>query len=154
MAVRDVVERELVFGAQRSEVWAALTTVDGLQGWWCDRVEVDLRPGGQMVFHFGEEHGIHYATVVVVEPEDRFVFTWRPFQTSAGADEVPDLTTSVEFALEDHPQGTLLKLRETGFAALPGVLATQSLHENELGWDEEMAHLRSYLATGVPVVHG
>ncbi len=67
---------------------------------------------------------------------------------------MPDLTTRVEFLLEDHPEGTLLKLRETGFAALPEVLAARSLHLNESGWDTELQHLRGYVVSGEPVVHG
>jgi len=147
--VQDSIEREMIFRATRSEVWAALTTAEGLAGWWCDAAEVDLRPGGAMAIDFGAEHGTSHATIVTVEPEERFVTTWRPFEYHEGGGEVPpDLTTQIEFRLEDHPHGTLLKLRETGFAALPGALAERSLHENQAGWDTVLAWLRHYLATG------
>lgn len=153
MAVSDVIERELVLRSPRSEVWTALTTTDGMAGWWADRVEVDPRPGGTMRFHFGEEHGISEAEIDLFEPEDRFAYFWQPFGNLEEAKDYPDLRTRVEFVLADHPDGTLLKLRETGFAALPDALAARSLADNEDGWTVELGHLETYLGTGTPVVH-
>lgn len=153
MPVSDVIEREVVLRSTRSEVWTALTTEDGLAGWWADRIEVDPRPGGTMRFHFGEEHGISEAEIDRYEPEERFAYFWRPFTDLEEARDYPDLRTRVEFVLLEHPDGTLLKLRETGFAALPDVLAARSLADNEGGWDVELGHLSSYLETGVVVVH-
>lgn len=146
MSVSDVIEREIVLAASREEVWAALTTPAGLAGWWCDRVEIELRPGGTIVFDFGE-HGTYDARVEVVEPEERFVFSGRPFNGVEDAEQVPDLRTSAEFRLEDHAAGTLLRLRETGFAALPAALAAKTLGENEGAWDQALERLRTYLAT-------
>lgn len=149
MANDDLIEREMVFRATRSEVWAALTTAEGLAGWWCESAEIDLRPGGAMVVDFGADHGVNQMTVVAVEPEELLVVTWRPFDNDPGGDQVPpDVTTRIEFRLEDHLRGTLLKLRESGFAALPGALSERSLHENQAGWDTVLAWLRHFLATG------
>ena len=152
MAVNDVIEREMVLSSTRSEVWAALTTAEGLAGWWWDSVEIDLRPGGAISFGYGES--VYPAQVETVQPEDRYVFTWRSFQEDEGAEDVPELTTQVEFLLEDHPDGTLLKLSETGFAALLDALAARSRHANESGWDEELQHLRTYVVSGEAVVRG
>ncbi|MPZ97931.1 MAG: activator of HSP90 ATPase [Dehalococcoidia bacterium] len=148
MTVKDTIEREVVFKATRSELWAALTTAEGLAGWWCDGAEIDLRPGGRLTLDFGPEHGINHATVVAVEPESRFVTNWRPFQDEPGAEEIPDLTTQIEFRLEDHMHGTLLRVRESGFAALPAALGTKTIGENEYGWDMVLTWLRHYLNTG------
>ena len=148
--VPDLIERELVLRSPRPEVWAALTTPKGLADWWCDRAEIDLRPGGAIAFDFGAEHGTYEATVVAVEPEELFAMIWRPFHGEPDADAAGDLTTRVEFRLEDHPDGTLLKLRETGFAALPGTLAQRTLSDNTTGWDiDVLPRLRRYVETGV-----
>jgi uncharacterized protein YndB with AHSA1/START domain len=154
MPVADVIERAMSFSATRSDVWAALTTADGLSGWWADRVEVDARPGGTMLFHFGEEHGTQEAQIDVIEPEDRFAFFWRPFSGLDGVEAAPEVRTRVEFTLTDDRGRTQLLLRETGFAALPEAWATRSLAANEGGWTEELEHLASYLKTGIAVVHG
>ncbi len=145
----------MVLDARRSAVWAALTTSDGLAGWWCERAEVDLRPGdlrpgGEIAFQFGGDHGTYSATVVAVEPEQRFAITWRPFAGEPDAAKAGDLTTRVEFRLEDHARGTLLKLRETRFAALPGTLGDRTLTENTRGWDiDVLPRMRSYVETRV-----
>lgn len=153
MQVADVIERAMKLSASRSDVWRALTTEDGLAGWWADRVEVDLRPGGTMRFHFGEKYGIGEAEIEVLEPEHRFAFLWSPFTLEDAAD-YPDLRTRVEFTLAEERGGTMLTLRETGFASLPEVLAARALSDNQRGWDEELGHLRTYLKAGVTVVHG
>lgn len=143
----DIIERELVFAAPRSAVWAALTTPEGLSAWWTPGgAEVDLRPGGAVVLHFNPEHGSSAATVVAVEPEEFFSLDWRPFAGEPDADRAGDLTTRVEFRLVDHPDGTLLSLKETGFAALPGTLAQRTFGENTSGWDTVvLPRLRRYV---------
>lgn len=143
----NVIERELVFAAPRPAVWAALTTPEGLAAWWSPRgAEVDLRAGGRLVFHFSAEHGSQDATIVAVEPEERFVIAWQPFQSEPDAADAGDLTTEVEFRLSDHPDGTRLNLRETGFAALPGTLGTRTFTENTTGWDTVvLPRLRRYV---------
>lgn len=141
----DVIEREMVLNAPRTAVWAALTDPDGLAGWWCTAATVDLRPGGEMKFDFGD-HGVSIAKVESYELERQFVFLWRPFEHMPDVEVPPELWTRVEYALEDHAHGTLLKLRETGFAALPEALAGRSLADNQNGWDGQLAGLRAYLA--------
>ena len=55
----------------------------------------------------------------------------------------------MEFVLEDHPDGTLLRLRESGFAALPEVLAGDTLRDNTHGWDiDVLPRLRTFVETG------
>ena len=150
MQVRDAIKREMVLPANRAAVWAALTTAEGLAGWWCRGLAGEVRAGGDISFDMLQ--GAYPAHVEVLEPEHRFVFTWRPFQSEEGADRVMHLTTRVEFRVEDHPRGTLLRLRETGFEALPGALSGKTVFENEAGWDEELALLRTFLVTGEHVL--
>ena len=151
MNVGDVIEHEMVLPSTKTEAWEALTTAEGLSGWWSESVEIDLRPGGAISFDMGG-HGLHPARVEAVEPEQRFVMSWRLFQREEGADAVPELTSEVEFRLEDHPMGMLLKLREPGFSALPEALSAMTLYKNEFGWDDDaLPRLRCYLKKGARV---
>ena len=111
MPVVDVIERAMSLSVSRSDVWAALTTADGLSGWWADRAEVDARPGGTMLFHFGEEQGTYEAQIDVIESEERFAFFWRPFSGRGGIEAGPELLTHVEFTLADDRGRTMLFLR-------------------------------------------
>ena len=62
---------------------------------------------------------------------------------SISFDEVP--STLVEFMLEDAPAGTLLIVRESGFAALPAADRERALRDDTEGWIEETNHLLDYL---------
>jgi uncharacterized protein YndB with AHSA1/START domain len=37
------------------QAWTALTTGDGLAGWWCDSARIDPREGGRVVLAFVED---------------------------------------------------------------------------------------------------
>ena len=55
MAFPDQIERSRGARAPAGEVWAALTTSEGLSAWFGDRATIDLRPGGaaHMTFRSG-----------------------------------------------------------------------------------------------------
>src|SRR4051794_3109850 len=46
--------REIVLDAPREEVWAALTEAERLEEWYANDVELDLRPGGEGYFRWGD----------------------------------------------------------------------------------------------------
>jgi uncharacterized protein YndB with AHSA1/START domain len=138
MEPRDRIERTMTFHAPPEQVWAALTEPDQLSKWFGDDAEVELRPGGEAVFRWGE---IEIRAVVdVVEPPTRFAYRWEPSHAPDGGP-----TTLVEFTLEEIAGGTRLRLVESGFDAL----GEESLRENEYGWDDELAQLREHLAARV-----
>lgn len=93
------VRREVVLPAPREEVWEALTDAERLEEWFANDVELDPTPGGEGVFRWddGEERR---ATVEVAQEPERLAFDW-------GDDG------SVEFTLEEVPDGTRLTVVET-----------------------------------------
>jgi uncharacterized protein YndB with AHSA1/START domain len=94
-----MVYREIVLPADRDEVWEALTNPEELAAWFANDVELDLRPGGDVVFRWsnGEER---HATVTEVEEGERLAFEW-------------DDDGEVAFTLADDDAGTLLTVEET-----------------------------------------
>ena len=72
----DAVRRDLTVPAEPEDVWAALATEEGLEGWLADEVELDLREGGEGVFRYpdGEER---HAVVERVEAGRSLVLRWR-----------------------------------------------------------------------------
>ena len=151
--VPDRIERELVFMLSRERVWAAVTEPAHLSAWFGTAAEVDLRPGGALTFTWdagaASDGGPHtnHGLIEVVDRPSRFVFRWRPF---GGYETVP-LTegpvTRVEFILEDHPQGTRLRVVESGFASLPPELRRTQHGRNTEGWARELGDLDAYLAS-------
>ena len=142
MDVPDSIEREFVLPAPPARVWTALTQPDQLSAWFGTQATIDLRPGGEVIFTWDGStgpSGTCRGVIEAIEPPARFVFRWQSV-----ADEVP--MTRVEFTLEPHPEGTRLRLVESGFASLPPELRG-GLHErNTRGWQRELGELAQYLA--------
>jgi uncharacterized protein YndB with AHSA1/START domain len=46
MGFPDQIERTVEIAHPPSEVWAALTTAEGLAAWFGNEASIDLRPGG------------------------------------------------------------------------------------------------------------
>lgn len=136
--MQDTIERTMTFHVQRDAVWAALTEPEQISRWFGDETEIDLRPGGEAVFRWGDVEV--RATVEAVDPPKRFAYRWEPSQTPSGGP-----TTLVEFVLEEIDGGTRLTLVESGFAEF----VAESRQENEYGWDDELSHLREHLASSV-----
>jgi uncharacterized protein YndB with AHSA1/START domain len=53
--MNDLIERELDLPAKPADVWRAITDPAWLSGWLADAVALDLRPGGEARFEFGDE---------------------------------------------------------------------------------------------------
>jgi uncharacterized protein YndB with AHSA1/START domain len=131
--------------ATREKVWDAFTTPQGLDGWWGTRgSEIDLRPGGKLKLRWrdwGPEKDINDdrdCVVIEVSRPKRFVFQWGP---------PTDAITTVEFDLEEREGGTLLRVREHGFA--PTAKGRESFGNNSLGWGEVSTLLKFYVEHGV-----
>jgi len=105
------VRRERVLPADREATWELLADPGALEGWLADEVELEeLAEGAEGVFRWrdGAER-----RVVVEEVEDarRLAFRWE----DPRGDE-PD--TLVELTLDDHEDGTLLRVVELPLVVL------------------------------------
>jgi uncharacterized protein YndB with AHSA1/START domain len=95
----EMIHKEILLPASRSEVWSALTDPEELERWFANDVELDLRPGGGATFRWSNGESRH-ATVTEVEPGERLSFEW-------------DDEGEVEFSLADDLDGTRLTVVET-----------------------------------------
>jgi uncharacterized protein YndB with AHSA1/START domain len=140
--VPDSIERELILPVPPARVWTALTRPDQLSAWFGTQATIDLRPGGEVVFAWDRSTGPRAATrgvVEAVEPAKRLAFRWQASPDAAA-------TTRVEFTLEPHPEGTRLRLVESGFASLPPELRGGCHESHAHGWQRELGELEQYLA--------
>jgi uncharacterized protein YndB with AHSA1/START domain len=140
MAFPDRIERSVDLAQPPAQVWAALTTPDGLSAWFGDQATIDLRPGGAAGMTFRSGLRVDMRVERVEEPAV-FGFTWR----------VPDLPsddprrTYVEFTLEALGAGTRLRVVETGFAQLPDDSRRTTYDSHAEGWASELGELAGYL---------
>ncbi|WP_327085602.1 SRPBCC domain-containing protein [Nonomuraea sp. NBC_01738] len=140
MAFPDRIERSVELTSPPEQVWAALTTSEGLSSWLGERVTIDLRPGGaaQMTVRSGLTVDMR---VERVEEPMVFGYTWR----------LPDLAdddprrTYVEFTLEAIGSGTCLRVVETGFAQLPDGLRHKAYESHVEGWAGKLDALAGHV---------
>ncbi|MBV9685486.1 MAG: SRPBCC domain-containing protein [Solirubrobacterales bacterium] len=92
------IERELWLPATPEAVWEAVTG----DGWLADRVNLDLRPGGDA--HFVTSGRIRTGWVEDVSAPDRLSFWWAVDQEPA---------SRVELRIEEHQDSTRLRIVET-----------------------------------------
>jgi uncharacterized protein YndB with AHSA1/START domain len=138
----DRIEREIVIGAPPQRVWQVLTQAEHISGWFGDATEIDLRPGGAIVFTWSK-YGSHHGVVERVEPPRFFSYRWaRP----AGEPAAEGNSTLVEFTLSPDGAGTRLRVVETGFASLAVTEEERgvAVKENIEGWIAELGELRGY----------
>jgi uncharacterized protein YndB with AHSA1/START domain len=139
--VPDSIERELILPVPPARVWAALTQPDQLSAWFGTQASIDLRPGGEVIFTWDGStgsRGTNRGVIEAVDPPNRLAFHWQ---------SSPDTVqmTRVEFTLEPHPEGTRLRLVESGFASLPPELRGGCHQSNTRGWQGELGELAQYL---------
>ena len=140
MGFPDRIERTVDIDAPPSQVWAALTTAEGLAAWFGQRATIDLRPGGAGRLSWDSGHSADLRVERVEEPSV-FGFTWPIFGLPASDPR----RTYVEFTLEPAGAGTRLRVTETGFAQLPGDAHGQAYGGNAEGWVRELGELVGYL---------
>src|SRR5690242_3434014 len=140
MTFPDRIERSVHLKSAPRAVWQALTTAEGLSAWFGERASIDLRPGGAAAITFAGGMTVDMR-VERVEKPTVFAYTWR----------LPDLPeddprrTYVEFTLEPHGDGTVLRVVETGFAQLPLDVRRETYESHRDGWARELAELGEHL---------
>jgi uncharacterized protein YndB with AHSA1/START domain len=104
--------KEVVLPVDRDEAWAAVSDSSALEAWLAERVELELRPGGDASFTLagGEERR---GMVEEVAPGERLTFWWWPADGES---------SRVTFELAPAVGGTRVRVTET--PAGPTALAT------------------------------
>jgi uncharacterized protein YndB with AHSA1/START domain len=141
MAFPDRIERTVELAHPPEKVWAALTTAEGLAGWFGNQAAIDLRPGGAARMSWTAEGFTAQMRVERVEEPTVFAFTWPIF----GLPEDDPRRTYVEFTLEPTGTGTRLTVTESGFAQVPGDAHRKAYDGNTDGWAKELGELAAYL---------
>ena len=143
MGFPDRIERTVEIAHPPAKVWAALTTAEGLGGWFGDDATLDLRPGGsgRMTWTSGESTDFR---VERVEEPKVFGFTWQVFGLSGDDPR----RTYVEFTLVANGTGTRLTVVESGFAQLPEEAYRRAYEGNVKGWALELGELIEFLDAG------
>jgi uncharacterized protein YndB with AHSA1/START domain len=145
----DRIEKQIFINAPRSRVWRALSDRTEFGTWF----RVAFPPGqfvagetvtGQLRYP-GYEHLMMEIEVVEIVSEDRLSYRWHPHAVDADVDYSTEPRTLVTFTLEDAEGGTLLRLVESGFDALPLPRRAEAFRLNDAGWTEEMSNIERHV---------
>ena len=140
MGFPDRIKRSVELAHPRASVWAALTTAEGLAGWFGNDAQIDLRVGGSARMTWTSGHTADMRIERLEEPSV-FGFTWHIF----GLPDDDPRRTYVEFTLEPAGAGTKLTVVESGFAQLPEDAYHKAYDGNAEGWASELSELVEYL---------
>ena len=146
----DRIERDVVIEAPIETTWRIVTEPMYVSQWFCDKAEIDPRPGGKGFLHW-DEHGTSPLQVVAFEPSTYFAFRWV---FPEGEEPRHGNSVLVEFTLTQVGDQTHLHLVESGFEATlwPAAEKIKFRTEHEAGWDELLGKLVAYDAKSqVPV---
>jgi uncharacterized protein YndB with AHSA1/START domain len=144
----DRIEKSIVLRAPRSRVWQALTDSTKFGAWFGVALDAPFVPGERVyghITHEGYQHCLFEAWVVAIEPEHTFTLRWHPYAIDVNADYSGEPTTLVEFQLEAAPEGTRLRVIESGFDQLPPGRRVEAFRMNDGGWEAQMENVRSYV---------
>jgi uncharacterized protein YndB with AHSA1/START domain len=148
----DRIEEQVLLHVPRARVWRALTTADELGAWFgVNLTGATIAPGAQLVGHStipGHEHVVFDVMIEEMVPGQRFAWRWHPNVVVPGVDQATEPRTLVAFMLEDTADGgTLLRVVESGFAALSPARRAAALLGNSRGWASQLhKRLTAYLA--------
>lgn len=145
----DRIEKEILIRAPRSKVWKAISDRTEFGTWFGAKL-------GSGSFKAGEsvqgnitipqyDHVVMHLELVDVEPESRLSYRWHPYAVDAKVDYSAEPKTLVEFTLEDAPEGTLLRVVESGFDAIPLHRRAVAWKMNDGGWAAQVHNIERHV---------
>ncbi|WP_330214013.1 SRPBCC family protein [Pseudomonas sp. Z18(2022)] len=144
------IKRKVLLNAPRQRVWEALTDAEQFGNWFGIALKgKQFSPGRAIeapITYPGYEHVVWKAKIEHLEPQARFSFSWHPYAVDSDVDYDTETPTLVEFTLEDHAEGILLRVVESGFDGIPDARRQKAYKKNSRGWDDQMNNIEEYLA--------
>jgi uncharacterized protein YndB with AHSA1/START domain len=146
----DAIEKQIELKASIQRVWRALTDHREFGEWFGVKMEqpfVEGQASRGRVLSPGYDHVTFELTVVRLESESVFGFTWHPYAIDPGVDYSRETPTLVEFRLQKTATGTLLTLTESGFDKIPAHRRDEALRMNGGGWEQQMKNIERYVGS-------
>lgn len=143
----DRIEKEIVVRAPRSRVWKAISDAKQFGEWFRAEMKDGFSPGAPArgrILHPGYEHLTFEVYVERIEPERLFSYRWHPYAVDPNHDYSSEPTTLVTFELSEVPEGTRVKVIESGFDRIPLARRAEAFRMNSGGWEAQMQNIARY----------
>lgn len=149
MSSTDRIEKHVVLRAPRAKVWDAVGDSRQFGTWFNAKLEGPF-VAGETVHGTITEPGYEGMPLILfverVEPGRHLSFRWHPYAIDPKSDYSREPTTLVTFDLEDAPEGTRLRIVESGFDALPPERRAESRKSSDEGWTIQAERIAKYVA--------
>lgn len=137
-------QHNMILSASPNAVYAALTTAEGLRGWWTEDCDVSTAVGGKLAFRFGAHHKEMRIERLVADSEVEWLCAAAhiDFERFSRKDEW--VGTRILFHLALHGDtGTRLHFEHVGL-----VPAFECFGVCSEGWQHFLSSLQKYVDTG------
>ena len=131
----DILHKVGIKSSSPDDVYAALTTLDGLSGWWTTNTLGDSKPGGTIVFRFGGNGGFDMK-VLESHPAQRVLW-----QVVDGPEEW--IGTTIGFDLRQEGDWTIVLFKHEGWKQ-----PVDFMHHCSTKWGVFLLSLKALLETG------
>jgi uncharacterized protein YndB with AHSA1/START domain len=131
----DILHRVGIKSSSPNEVYKALTTIDGLAGWWTGATQGDAQAGGTIKFRFGDR-GFFDMKVLELDPGRRVLW-----QVSEGPAEW--VGTRVSFDLRQEGAQTTVLFKHAGWKD-----PIEFMHHCSTKWATFLMSLKGLVETG------
>ncbi|CAN5890941.1 SRPBCC family protein [soil metagenome] len=142
------IDKEITLRAPRTRVWRALTDAQEFGAWFGITIDGTFKAGQPVHGRMNNPKYAHLDFEFVVEtiaPEDLFSYRWHPYALDAAVDYSKEQMTLVEFHLSDVPDGTKLRVIESGFDHIPAGRRAEALLMNGKGWAAQFENIRRHV---------
>jgi uncharacterized protein YndB with AHSA1/START domain len=130
----DILHRVGIKSSSPDDVYAALTTVDGLAGWWADKTQGQSEVGGVLEFRF--DAGGFDMKVLELQPAARVLW-----QVTDGPEEW--VGTTVSWDLKQDGDYTIVLFKHQGWRE-----PVEFMHHCSTKWALFLMSLKSLVETG------
>jgi uncharacterized protein YndB with AHSA1/START domain len=145
----DRIEKQIELKASPARVWRALTDHQEFGQWFGVNLESPFVVGkttrGRITYP-GYEHLVMEVVVEKMERERLFSYRWHPYAVDPKVDYSKEPPTLVEFRLEKTTTGTLLRITESGFDAIPASRRAEAFRMNSGGWEQQVKNIDAHVA--------
>jgi uncharacterized protein YndB with AHSA1/START domain len=131
----DILHKVGIKSSSPNDAYKALTTLEGLSGWWTTDTKGTSKVGGVIQFRFGD-HGGFDMKVLELEPARRVLW-----QVVGGPQEW--IGTNVGFDLRQDGDFTIVLFKHQGWKE-----PTESMHHCSTKWGTFLMSLKSLVETG------
>ena len=131
----DILHKVGIRSSSPQDAFKALTSLEGLSGWWTDDTQGDTEVGGVIKFRFGDFGGFDMK-VMALDPAKRVL--WEVLD---GPGEW--IGTKVGFELRQEGDFTIVLFKHEGWRE-----PTESMHHCSTKWATFLLSLKSLVETG------